>query len=68
MTLGIEGKKASYTNALSMLGRFRLNEARAKEIVDSIKEVVLSWKQHFKEVGATDDEISRLGNSFKVKN
>ncbi|MGE0526906.1 MAG: type II toxin-antitoxin system HipA family toxin [Bdellovibrionales bacterium] len=67
MTLGTEGKRASYSNALSMAARFRLSDARAKKIVDAIKTVVRTWRNHFKEVGATDDEISRLENSFRVK-
>lgn len=67
MTLGSEAKKASYANALSMSGRFRLSKQRAHEIVEQIKESVASWKQHFKEAGATKAEVKMLESSFRVK-
>lgn len=67
MTLGAEGKKASYANALSMAARFRLDDVRAKEIIAEISAVALTWRTHFREVGVSDDEISRLESSFRLK-
>jgi len=67
MTLGSEGKRASYTNALSMSGRFRISNHRANEIVEQVKVTVAHWKTHFEKVGAKAGEIAMLENSFKVK-
>lgn len=67
MTLGREGKKASYSNAISMCKRFRLNESQAKQIVDEVRTVVASWRDHFKDLGVTSAEIASLENSFLEK-
>ncbi len=67
MTFGSEGKKASYANALSMSGRFRLSDQRAREIVGQIKDSVAVWRVHFKEVSVKENEIKMLENSFRVK-
>jgi serine/threonine-protein kinase HipA len=67
MSLGDEGKKASYSNALSMCERFRLEKKQAKRIVDEITEMTSKWEKHFKGLGVSKTEINMLRNSFKVK-
>lgn len=67
MTLGIEGKKASFANAISMAHRFRLTNERIREIVDEVKEQVSHWQKHFQALGVSKDEIKMLENSFKIK-
>lgn len=67
MTFGQEGKKASYTNALSMCGRFRLSEAQAQNIINDVRQVVSSWREHFRNVGVSENEILALENSFLEK-
>lgn len=67
MTLGAEGRRASYKNALSMVERFRLSRAQAIPIIAQIRETISTWKTHFKALGVPDTEITMLGNSFKSK-
>ena len=67
MTLGLEGKKASYSNALSRAGRFGLTLQHAKEIIEQVKDIVAGWKKHFKVLGSSDSEIKMLESSFRVK-
>lgn len=67
MALGVEGKKASYSNAMSMCHKFRLSPQQALAIIDNIKEQVAHWEQSFQELGLNAGEIKMLENSFKMK-
>ncbi len=67
MTIGAEGKRASMTNALSQYERFRLTLNEAKIIIARTKEVVATWRDHFKEVGIKKSELKALENSFREK-
>lgn len=67
MTLGAEGRRASYKNALSMCERFRLSRAQALRIVTKIRETISTWKAHFRALDVSDAEITMLMNSFKLK-
>ena len=67
MSLGNEGKKASYSNALSGASKFRISKQRALEIVEQVKEGIIQWKEFFKELGVNNSEIKMLENSFKIK-
>ncbi|MGZ3781999.1 MAG: type II toxin-antitoxin system HipA family toxin [Pseudobdellovibrionaceae bacterium] len=67
MTFGMEGKKASYQNALSMCLQFRLSEEEAQVIIKDIKNVVSSWRDHFANVGVSKADIAALENSFADK-
>lgn len=67
MTLGTEGRRASYKNALSLCEKFRLSRAQALHIINAIREVASTWKAHFKKLGVSDTEIAMLANSFKTK-
>lgn len=67
MTIGTDGKKASVANALSQCERFRLNLDTAKKITDEIQTVVDGWRDHFRECGVKDSEITALENSFVKK-
>ena len=68
MTFGDEGKKASYSNALSMCERFRLEKRQAQLIVDEVTDATAAWEKHFAQLGVSSLEINMLRNSFKVKN
>jgi serine/threonine-protein kinase HipA len=67
MTLGVEGRRASYKNALSMCERFRLNRTQALRIIAQIRETISTWKTHFRTLGVSDTDITMLENSFKSK-
>lgn len=67
MTLGRDGKLASYRNALSMFERFRLTKTDATQIIDEVREIVSGWREHFLSLGATEKDIGIIQNSFKEK-
>jgi serine/threonine-protein kinase HipA len=67
MTLGREGKRASYSNAISMCERFRLTSEEAEKIINEVKDVVSGWKDHFAELGVKAHEIESLKKSFSEK-
>lgn len=67
MTLGAEGRRASYKNALSLCEKFRLSRAQALHMVNKIRDVTSTWTAHFMGVGVSDPEIAMLVNSFKSK-
>lgn len=67
MTLGDQGKKASYTNALSMCGRFHLTKEEGQAIIQDVKNVVSSWREHFGAMGVSAQDMASIENSFVVK-
>jgi serine/threonine-protein kinase HipA len=67
MTIGIDGKQASIANALTQCERFRLNLITAKKIANEMQSVVDGWRDHFRECGVKDSEITALENSFIKK-
>jgi serine/threonine-protein kinase HipA len=67
MNFGREGKKASYSNALSMCERFRLDKKQAQQMIDEITDATSKWEKHFIELGVSKLEIKMLRNSFKIK-
>lgn len=67
MTFGNEGKRASYKNALSMCGRFRLSQTQAQNIINDVRHVTASWREHFRNTGIAENEIAALENSFSDK-
>lgn len=67
MTVGTKGRLASYSNALSMTEKFRLNLSEGKQIVIELKEVISHWQSDFKSVGISASDIKILQNSFKIK-
>lgn len=67
MTVGIEGKKASITNALSQCERFRIGQEEARTIIGKTQKVTSSWREHFKNVGIKESELKALENSFVKK-
>lgn len=67
MTLGIEGKRASYKNALSMCERFHMDKTQGLETVNKVMSVISTWKKHFKDAGVSETEVKKLENSFKLK-
>lgn len=67
MTLGVDGRRASYKNALSMCEKFRLSKTQALRIIQKTREATSSWKTHFKALGVSGAEVAMLENSFKTK-
>jgi serine/threonine-protein kinase HipA len=67
MTVGLEGKKASLSNAFSQHERFRISSDTAKKIIKNMQKVVGTWHEHFKKCGVSESEISALENSFLLK-
>ncbi len=65
MTLGNEGRRASYKNAFSLCGRFRLSQSQAQEIIGEIQETTVHWKEHFKKTGVSATDVKILENSFQ---
>ncbi len=67
MTIGVEGRRASYQNALSMCERFRVSRSEALHIISKVREVVGGWEGHFRKMGVSKMEINMMRNSFKLK-
>jgi serine/threonine-protein kinase HipA len=67
MTLGADGKRASFANAVSMCGKFRLSSQQAIQIIENIKDVLARWQTDFTELGVSRSEIKMLENSFILK-
>ncbi len=67
MTVGLEGKKASVSNALSKCEGFRLSRDEASSLVAKMEEVVADWRDHFRKCGLSESDIQMLENSFSPK-
>lgn len=67
MAIGVDGKKASITNAVSQCERFRIEPEEARTIIGKMQEVASSWREHFKNVGIKESELKALENSFAEK-
>jgi serine/threonine-protein kinase HipA len=67
MVVGIEGKKAAISNALSQCERFRLSRDQAQSIVQGMEAVVADWRDLFKRCGVSKANIRALENSFAPK-
>ncbi|WP_299194644.1 type II toxin-antitoxin system HipA family toxin [uncultured Amphritea sp.] len=58
--VGDEGRKGSIHNALSACGRFRLSEAQAHDIIQSVQEVTCKWQEYAASVSLSDTDINIL--------
>jgi len=67
MDVGLEGKKASLSNALSRSERFHLTHEQAKTEIEKLQDIVSKWKSHFQKCGLNKTEIQKLENSFAGK-
>lgn len=67
MIVGMDGKKASVENALSLCERFRLSKQDAEGIILDMKQKMMGWREHYKKCGITDQQIAALENSFSDK-
>ena len=67
MTVGTQGKRATIENALSQCERFHLTTDIAHGIINQMKTVIASWRDHYKKCGVKDKEILLLENSFTAK-
>ncbi|MFY7992221.1 MAG: type II toxin-antitoxin system HipA family toxin [Bacteriovoracaceae bacterium] len=69
MEIGLNKREASKRNLLSSCGYFKLETARANQLIEEIFQFVTSnWKNYFKEAGLTDKEINTFENAMSVKN
>jgi serine/threonine-protein kinase HipA len=50
--------------ALDLIGKFRLSDTRAKEIIEEIKSAVAGWRQTAKMFDIPDNEIERMKGAF----
>jgi hypothetical protein len=50
--------------ALDLIGKFRLSETRAKEILEEIKSAVAGWRQTAKSFDILAKEIERMKSAF----
>ncbi len=64
MSIGEQGRAATFKNALSRVVRFGLSENEAKAIIEDMMKIVCDWQEHFSSVGCSQSEILALKPSF----
>ncbi len=64
MSIGEQGREATFENALSRSARFGLSREDARNIIESLIVTVQKWCKHFEECGLTGKEIDALTPSF----
>jgi serine/threonine-protein kinase HipA len=67
MVIGLGGKKASLTNALSQCERFRLSRTDSQRIILELESQVYKWREHFESCGVSESNIKALENGFSAK-
>lgn len=68
MEIGVDKRKASKSNLLSVHDHFRLDKIEADRLVVEIFEFVeKNWKKYFRESGLTNKEIERFENAMSLK-
>ena len=64
MTVGKQGRNATFDNALSNCGQFGLSQKQAKETIDAMTESIRNWKKIFAKCHLPEREIKLLEPSF----
>ena len=64
MSIGEQGREATFENALSRSARFGLSNEDARNIIEHLIVTVQKWCKHFEECGLTGKEIDALTPSF----
>lgn len=67
MNIGEFGRLGTIENLLSHTFHFGLTKDKAKEIVRSILEKCLSWREYFENAGVTEIETEMFKNSFETR-
>lgn len=60
MTIGKFGATGNLSNVLSAASSFGLDENRAKQVIDEVREVVAGWQQIAEEIGTTKRDIQSI--------
>ena len=63
--VGLQGRLATLTNALSGAARFGLTQDKALAVVDKVWRVVREWKARFEEFGVPGAEIDKVSTAFR---
>ncbi len=64
MRVGAQGHDATLENALSESAQFGLDEKQARQDMAAVARVVSQWKQHFRLLGVTDQDIDWLSEQI----
>jgi serine/threonine-protein kinase HipA len=59
------GREASIVNLRSGAPTFGLNQAEANNVIDGVREGIRNWEDFFLEHGAAEEDVTRLGRSFR---
>lgn len=62
--VGAQGAASTLENALSQCGRFFLTADEAREIIDEVRQVVVTWREVFREAGVVRQDVYRLAGCF----
>jgi len=65
MRVGVNGHESSIENALSEVTAFGLKLSEAKETVGDIQKIVMTWPQHFAQLGVKARELEMLRETFR---
>ena len=52
--------------ALSVTHHFRINQARAKEIIEEVKNAALKWRSHAKNLGISQSKQDLMARAFRM--
>lgn len=64
--VGSMGRASTVANALSQCNRFYLTRQEAITTVEQVKDVLATWRQTFREAGASAEHLRRLAPCFAV--
>ena len=64
MSIGGQGREATFENALSRSARFGLSREDARNIIEQLIATVQKWRNHFEECGLPGKQIDALTPSF----
>lgn len=64
LRIGVEGRAATVSNALSAAASFGLREKEARAVVEQIHETTRGWRDFFSGCGVSQMDIERIANCF----
>jgi serine/threonine-protein kinase HipA len=65
MSLGVEGRRASFDNALSMTARFGLSRNEAQNVLNDMTACTRGWEGHYHAHGVAPDDIEAIRACFQ---
>ncbi len=66
MSVGEQGREATFENALSRSARFGLSMKGAQGIITQLLEITGNWREHCKDCGISAREVDLLAPSFAL--